>query len=139
MRSAIGSASSSAWVMKMIDTPRAFSRRIRAKKWRFSSGVSVAVGSSKMMTSALWCTARAISTICFLAAPSVPTGRRGIDVEIERLQELLRRDVDAAQPVEELLGAEIEVLRHRHRRHQAGLLEHHGDAAPQRFAAARRS
>ena len=39
--------------MKTIETPRAFSRRISAKKCRFSSGVSVAVGSSKMMTSAL--------------------------------------------------------------------------------------
>ena len=73
MRSAIISASSSAWLMKTIDTPRAFSRRISAKKCRFSSGVSVAVGSSKMMISALWWTARAISTICRLAAPSVAT------------------------------------------------------------------
>ena len=39
----------------------------------FSSGVSEAVGPSKMMTRALWWTARAISTICFLAAPSVET------------------------------------------------------------------
>ena len=59
--------------------------------------------------------------------------RRRIDVEIERLQELLAGDVDAAQPVEELLVGQEDVLRHRHRRHQAGFLEHHVDAAPQRF------
>ena len=57
---------------------------------------------------------------------------RGIDGEIERLQELLGGDVDAAQAVEEFLVAEIEVLRHGHRRHQAGFLEHHGDALAQR-------
>ena len=73
MRSASSSASSSAWEMKMIETPRSFRSRTRAKKYFFSSGVSVAVGSSKMMTLALCCTARAISTICFLAAPSRPT------------------------------------------------------------------
>ena len=59
--------------------------------------------------------------------------------EIQRLQELLRGDIDAAQAVEELLVAEIEVLRHRHRRHQAGLLEHHGDAGVAAPHAARRS
>ena len=53
MRSAWVSASSSAWEMKTMETPRAFSRRIKVKKCRFSSGVSEAVGSSKMMTSAL--------------------------------------------------------------------------------------
>ena len=51
-----------------------------------------------------------------------------IDAEVQRLQKLLRRDVDAAQAVEKLLVAEIEVLPHRHRWHQAGLLEHHGDS-----------
>ena len=56
-----------------------------------------------MMTLALCRTARAISTICFLAAPSSPTAAVGVDVEIERLQELLGGDVDAAQPVEETL------------------------------------
>ena len=62
--------------MKMIDTPRFFRSRTRSKKCFFSSGVSVAVGSSKMITFALCSTARAISTICFLAAPSAPTSRR---------------------------------------------------------------
>ena len=102
--------------------------RTRSKKYFFSSGVSVAVGSSKMMTLASCSTARAISTICFLAAPSRLDDRRRVDVEIERLQELLGGDVDAAQPVEELLLAEKQVLRHRHGRHQAVLLEHHRDA-----------
>ena len=36
--------------MKIIETPRAFRLAIRSKKYFFSSGVSVAVGSSKMMT-----------------------------------------------------------------------------------------
>ena len=56
-----------------------------------------------------------------------------VDVEIERLQELLRRDVDTAQPVEEGLLAQEQVLRHRHRRDQAGFLEHHRDALVARF------
>ena len=82
MRSEWASASSSAWVMKTMETPRCFSRRISAKKWRFSSGVRVAVGSSKMMTSALCCTARAISTICLLAAPRVETIAVGSTVKL---------------------------------------------------------
>ena len=73
MRSATSSASSSACVMKTIEWPSRRSRRTNVKKWSFSSGVRVAVGSSKMITLALLWTARAISTICFLAAPSVET------------------------------------------------------------------
>ncbi len=60
-------------VMKMIETPDFLSRCIRPKKWCFSSGVSDAVGSSKMMMRAFWRTARAISTICRCAAPSDET------------------------------------------------------------------
>ena len=37
----------------MIETPFASSRLTSEKNWCFSSGVSVAVGSSKMMTCAL--------------------------------------------------------------------------------------
>ena len=40
-----------------------------------------------------------------------------IDAEIQRLQELLGGDVDAAQAVEEFFVAEIDILRHRQRRH----------------------
>ena len=131
MRSAIASASSSAWEMKTVATLRAFSRSISPKKWRFSSGVSVAVGSSKMMVWAFCSTARAISTILLLGGAERHHAGHRVDVEVQRLQELLGRDVEAAQPVEGLLLAEIEVLRHRHRRHEAGLLEHHGDAVAQ--------
>ena len=77
MRSASSSASSSAWLMKTMATPFAFSRRISAKKWCFSSGVRLAVGSSKMMMRARISTARAISTICFLAAPREATTAAG--------------------------------------------------------------
>ena len=59
--------------MNTIDTPRFCRSRTRSKKYFFSSGVRLAVGSSKMITFALWSTARAISTICFFAAPSAPT------------------------------------------------------------------
>ncbi len=69
MRSARVSASSSAWLMKTTETPRCLSRRTSAKKCRFSSGVSAAVGSSKMMIRAFSRTARAISTIWRFAAP----------------------------------------------------------------------
>ena len=78
MRSARISASSSACEMNTIDTPRRLRSRTRSKKYFFSSGVSVAVGSSKMMTLASCSTARAISTICFLAAPSRPTVAVGV-------------------------------------------------------------
>ena len=61
-------------------------------------------------------------------------GRGRVDVELQRLQELLRGDVDAAQAVEEALLPEEQVLRHRHGRHQAGLLEHHRDAELARLA-----
>ncbi|MGY3133686.1 hypothetical protein ACVWZM_004368 [Bradyrhizobium sp. USDA 4501] len=62
----------------MIETPRFLRSRTRSKKYFFSSGVSDAVGSSKMMTLALCRTARAISTICFLAAPSPLTVAVGV-------------------------------------------------------------
>ena len=64
--------------MNTIDTPRRLRSRTRSKKYFFSSGVSVAVGSSKMMTLASCRTARAISTICFLAAPRSPTVAVGV-------------------------------------------------------------
>ena len=73
MRSAMNKASSSACEMKITETPRAFRLSTRSKKYFFSSGVRLAVGSSKMMMRALCSTARAISTICFFAAPSRPT------------------------------------------------------------------
>ncbi len=128
MRSASSSASSSACEMKTIETPRCLRSRTRSKKYFFSSGVSVAVGSSKMMTLALvQDRARDLDHLLLGGAePADGRGRR--DVEIERLQELLRGDVDAAQPVVELLLPEKQVLRDRHGRHQAVLLEHHGDA-----------
>ena len=57
-----------------------------------------------------------------------------VDVEVQALEELLRRDVDAAQTVEGLLASEVQVLRDGERRDQAGFLEHHRDAALQRIA-----
>ncbi len=51
-----------------------------------------------------------------------------IDVEVQRLQELLRGDVDAAQTIVKALLAEKQVLRHGHRRHETVLLKHHADA-----------
>ena len=53
IRSATCNASSSACEMKMMETPRSLSRSTSEKNWCFSSGVSVAVGSSKMMACAL--------------------------------------------------------------------------------------
>ncbi len=50
------------------------------------------------------------------------------DVEIERLQELLGGDVDAAQPIVEALLPQKQVLRNRHGRNQAVFLKHHCDA-----------
>ncbi len=67
-----------------------------------------------------------------LAGAERGTRRHRIDVEIERQQEALGLNVEAAQPVEHLLVAQVNVLGHGHRRHQVGLLEHHGDALAQR-------
>ena len=61
----------------MIPAPRSRSLLMRWKRCCVSSGVSEAVGSSKMNTFALWRTARTISTICRFAAPSVSTSARG--------------------------------------------------------------
>ena len=91
MRSEIGSASSSAWLMKMIETPRAFSRRIRAKKCRFSSGVSVAVGSSKMMTSGVVVDGAGDLDHLLLGRAERLDHRGRVDLEVQRLQELLGR------------------------------------------------
>jgi hypothetical protein len=54
--------------------------------------------------------------------------RRRRHVEIERLQELLRGDVDAAQSIVEPFLAQEQVLRHRHRGNETVLLKHHRDA-----------
>ena len=59
--------------------------------------------------------------------------RHRVDIEVERKQEALRLDVEAPEPVEELFLAEIDVLRHGHRRDEIGLLEDHGDPSRQRF------
>ena len=68
-----------------------------------------------------------------LAGAEARDHRGRIDVEVQRLQELLAGDVDAAQPVEALLVGQVDVLRDGQRRHQAGLLVDHRDAALQRL------
>ena len=77
MRSASSSDSSIACETKITPTPDARKSRTTSNRCIFSSGVSAAVGSSKMMMRALERSARAISTICFLAAPSVETYAAG--------------------------------------------------------------
>ena len=68
-----------------------------------------------------------------LAGAEAGHHRGRVDVEVERLEELLARDIDAAQPVEALLVGQVDVLRDRERRHEAGLLIDHRDAALERF------
>ena len=114
--------------MKTIETPRFFSVARDRRSSFFSSGVSEAVGSSKMMTSALMQHRAGDLDHLLLGGAERPTVAVGVDVEIQRLQELLGGNVDAAQPIVEFLLAEKQVLRHRHGRHQTVLLEHHGDA-----------
>ena len=103
MRSAWASASSSAWLMKTIETPRLLSRRIRAKKWRFSSGVSA--GGRLVEDDDLGIVVHGAGDLDHLPLGGAERADRcrRIDREIQRLQELLRRDIDAAQPVERLL------------------------------------
>ena len=59
--------------------------------------------------------------------------RHRVDVEIQRKQEALRLDVETPKPVEELFLAEIDVLRHAHRRDEIGLLKDHRDPSSERF------
>ncbi len=59
--------------------------------------------------------------------------RGRIDLKVHAGEELLGLIVKPTQPVEELFVAQIDVLRHRHRRHQHGFLKHHGDAERERF------
>jgi hypothetical protein len=60
-------------------------------------------------------------------------GRGRRDVEIQRLQELLGGDVDAAQPVVESLLSQEQVLGDRHGRNQAVFLKHHRNPEMARF------
>src|SRR5580704_13203966 len=124
--SEISSASSSAWLMKMIETCSLRSRSIRANRWCFSSGVKVAVGSSKMMTFALRRTARAFDHLPLRGAERLDDHRR-IDRKVQRRKQLLRLDIGSPQAVEELLVTQIEVLRDRQRGNETRLLVDHCD------------
>ena len=55
-------------------------------------------------------------------------------MEIQRLQKLLRLDVERAKAREQLFVAELDVLRRGHGRHQARLLIDHADAGGERVA-----
>ena len=70
--------------MKIIATPRLRRAFMRSKRCSVSSGVSAAVGSSKMITRASLSTARAISTICRLAADSAPASCDGSTLKLRR-------------------------------------------------------
>src|SRR6185437_6732937 len=69
-----------------------------------------------------------------LGGAQQPDRRRRIDMEVQRLQQLLRLDVQLLEARDELLVAEFDVLRRRHGRHQAGLLVDHADAGSERIA-----
>ena len=99
-----------------------------------SSGVRLAVGSSKMMMRALLWTARAISTICRLAVPSSPTGVAGSMWKFSDCSNCCAWMLSLLKLVMQLLVAEFDVLRRRHRRHQAGFLIDHADAGCERIA-----
>ena len=89
--------------MKTIDTPRRFKSRARSKKYFFSSGVKVAVGSSKMMIlRVVQYRARDFDHL-LLGRPKRRDGSGRCDIEVQRLQELLRRDVNAAQTIVKML------------------------------------
>src|SRR3984885_1324149 len=60
--------------------------------------------------------------------------RRGVDMEVERLQELLSLDVESAEAGQQLFVAELDVLGGRHRRHQTCFLVDHTDTGGERVA-----
>ncbi len=60
--------------------------------------------------------------------------RRRIDMEVERLQQLLGLDVEGAEARQQFLIAELDVLRRGHGRNQARLLIDHADAGAERVA-----
>ena len=55
-------------------------------------------------------------------------------MEVQRLQQLLRLDVQRAEARQQFFVAELDVLRRRHGRHQARLLVDHADAGGERVA-----
>ena len=60
--------------MNTMPTPLAFKSLTTLNSWSISLPVSAAVGSSKMSTRAFMDSALAISTSCWRAMPSSPTG-----------------------------------------------------------------
>ena len=128
MRSDTCSASSSACEMKITDTPRRLRLAMQVEEVlllfrRQARGRLVEDDDLGVVQHR----ARDLDHLLLRGTELADDGG-GVDVELQRLHELLRGDVDAAQAVEEALAPEVEVLRHRHRRHQAGFLEHHRDA-----------
>jgi hypothetical protein len=84
-----------------------------------------------MMTFALRRTARDLDHLPLGGAERLH-GSGWIDRKVQRLQELLRVEIGAAQTVEELFVAKIEVLRHRHARDETRLLIDHRNAVTSR-------
>ena len=73
--------------------------------------------------------------LAFRGAEHPHRGRR-IDVKVQRLQQLLRLDVQFFEAGDQLFAAEFDILRGRHRRHQAGFLIDHADTGCERIARA---
>ena len=89
-RSEASSTSRSLWVMKMTERPLAASDRIVPNSSRVSCGVSTAVGSSRMRTSAWRYRALRISTRCRNPTGRLPTMAFRVEIEPEAPAELRR-------------------------------------------------
>ena len=82
--------------MKMMPAPRSFSVLSRWKRCCVSSGVSEAVGSSKMKTLGVVAHGAHDLDHLPLGGAEVFDERQRIDIEVHRLQRLRRGDVDLA-------------------------------------------
>jgi hypothetical protein len=123
IRSEMSSASSSAWLMKMIDQREQMMLLLR----RQSGGRLVEDDDFRLEAN------RPGDFDHLPLGGAERLHNRGrIDRKVQRLKELLRLDIGAAQAVEEFFVAQIEVLRHAHGRHEAGLLIDHRDAVSPR-------
>ena len=75
--SEMASISLSLWLIMMQVMPRDWSPRIRSRRWRESSSLSAAVGSSRMRSLTSLLSALAISTSCCLPTPMFLIGVSG--------------------------------------------------------------
>ena len=114
IRSAIASASSVACEMNTMETPDCFQALNQREEVALSPLLEskLAVGSSNMINRAFCKAARAISTICFWAAPvRLATTATGSTLKLSDCRNCCAAMLESPQSVEKTFAGEIQVLR----------------------------